>query len=516
MEDPHGDEDLDALAYQLTDGLMDASGTIGAQDPWMPATSGSFRPAVEYNQFYPLSSSVSNLEPNLSGSTFPPAGRHLPSFHEGFGETLSADANQNSLWYLPLSLPATSTRTTTAIGTQQDFDIFRAANVSDNSRQDFSQMPVEPGNSNSLGDAYDNFGNLGGGSINSAAAGDDLFAPLPFSSPPQDSDTDAPSFNQYLPPTTTTTQPQPSGTLNHSASIQHTPWLPPLQQSFGIPAGSGGSHEPNSDDQFIGLLGGDFPSPSLPPLSSSPPRLNSTNTQVSPVVPQSSFLSRIRGIFNTMPTQATSHTAASERGRRPRAPSLVDLTSPKLDREGDAHRALDRSTSMRAPNSRKRTRDSTTGSRAGTTERRTPSSTKSRPTKALKRQISKREDDPFAESSPAPQAEDDVLDLTATDELPPELQLPKVDNRVKLSKFQCSICMDDATALTVTHCGHLFCSECLHSALHIDHLKRTCPICRQKVELKTRPGAKQPKNSFYHLELKLMTANRKGKRPVGQ
>lgn len=128
-----------------------------------------------------------------------------------------------------------------------------------------------------------------------------------------------------------------------------------------------------------------------------------------------------------------------------------------------------------------------------------------------------------------------MLDLTSSTEVPAELLQPKVDNRTKLSKFQCSICMDDVAGLTVTHCGeftfisvlvrshlltpvpgHLFCSECLHSALHIDHMKKTCPICRQKVDVRPRPGQKQGKNTYFHLELKLMTANRKGKRPVGQ
>jgi hypothetical protein len=49
-----------------------------------------------------------------------------------------------------------------------------------------------------------------------------------------------------------------------------------------------------------------------------------------------------------------------------------------------------------------------------------------------------------------------TIDLTETNEVPAELQRPKVDNRIKLSKFQCVICMDDATALTVTHCGKPF------------------------------------------------------------
>lgn len=61
--------------------------------------------------------------------------------------------------------------------------------------------------------------------------------------------------------------------------------------------------------------------------------------------------------------------------------------------------------------------------------------------------------------------------------------------------------------------GHLFCSECLHSALHIDSSKKCCPVCRSKVDIRTT--GKNLK-SYYHLELKVMTATRKGKQPVGR
>lgn len=46
------------------------------------------------------------------------------------------------------------------------------------------------------------------------------------------------------------------------------------------------------------------------------------------------------------------------------------------------------------------------------------------------------------------------IDLT-TNEVPELLKQPEVkeDKRIKLSKFQCVICMDDATSLVVTNCG---------------------------------------------------------------
>lgn len=60
--------------------------------------------------------------------------------------------------------------------------------------------------------------------------------------------------------------------------------------------------------------------------------------------------------------------------------------------------------------------------------------------------------------------------------------------------------------------GHLFCSECLHSSLHIDSMKKTCPVCRTKVDLKDKKGKNT--KSYYHLELKVMTATKKGKQPA--
>ncbi|KAL1838886.1 hypothetical protein VTK73DRAFT_4213 [Phialemonium thermophilum] len=73
--------------------------------------------------------------------------------------------------------------------------------------------------------------------------------------------------------------------------------------------------------------------------------------------------------------------------------------------------------------------------------------------------------------------------------------------------------MDDVTDLTVTYCGHLFCSECLHSSLHIDPTKKICPICRQKIDMRPANGHYGARaKGFWPLELKLMTAKRSGKR----
>jgi len=52
-----------------------------------------------------------------------------------------------------------------------------------------------------------------------------------------------------------------------------------------------------------------------------------------------------------------------------------------------------------------------------------------------------------------------VMDLSNTDKVPLQLSRPKPKNEVKLSAYQCVICMDDVSGLTVTHCG-TFTAEC--------------------------------------------------------
>ncbi|KAK3191725.1 hypothetical protein K4F52_002149 [Lecanicillium sp. MT-2017a] len=107
-----------------------------------------------------------------------------------------------------------------------------------------------------------------------------------------------------------------------------------------------------------------------------------------------------------------------------------------------------------------------------------------------------------------------TIDLTEATEVPDELRRPEVDNRIKISAFQCAICMDDVTALTVTHCGHLFCKQCLHSSLQVETTKGKCPMCRAKIDIKARQAYTTKTKGYWPLELKLMTATRKGKRKV--
>ncbi|KAI0118729.1 hypothetical protein GGR51DRAFT_130700 [Nemania sp. FL0031] len=274
---------------------------------------------------------------------------------------------------------------------------------------------------------------------------------------------------------------------------------PPTSQVQPIPRrisrGPGPSR--NTDDHFLAALAQDFSSPSLPPVSglSSPTVLSpfdrSNSVAAGQGMPPS--LARRRG-----PNIGGAFDLTKEEPEFEAANSGVDLSIPSATMPPTTRRQA-----TADPSSRKRGPSGIT----------TPSS---RPSKARRKAPPVNGDD-----QPSPFDEDDlfglngvseIVDLSNATEVPAEYMAPKVDNRVKIGKFQCVICMDDTTALTVTHCGHLFCSECLHSSLHIDTMKRTCPVCRSKVDLKDKKG--KTAKSYYHLELKVMTATKKGKRPA--
>ncbi|KAF5250230.1 hypothetical protein FANTH_4555, partial [Fusarium anthophilum] len=101
----------------------------------------------------------------------------------------------------------------------------------------------------------------------------------------------------------------------------------------------------------------------------------------------------------------------------------------------------------------------------------------------------------------------DFIDLTKE-----EAQEPKKDDRVKLAAFQCVICFEGCSNLTVTHCGHLYCAFCLHQSLNAVETQAKCPMCRQKLDMKPRERYDSKTKGYWPLELKLMTATRKRKR----
>ncbi|KAI2463002.1 hypothetical protein F4781DRAFT_426725 [Annulohypoxylon bovei var. microspora] len=256
--------------------------------------------------------------------------------------------------------------------------------------------------------------------------------------------------------------------------------------------------ESNGDDYYLAALAdGEFSSPSLPPINSSP-RL--------PTRPQSSNLPKPLEIGEAMP----SHT----RVQRTSKGRLVDLTKE----EPDSTTGID-PTTLTMPPTRKRTAAAAHGDTRAVDSKRRRSSASSPTSGRVNRSKLKQGSDasPFIddESLCGPTSDDvhETIDLSNAADVPDNLLANKCDNRMKIGKFQCVICMDDTSHLTVTHCGHLFCSGCLHSALHIDNMKKTCPVCRTKVDPKEKKGKNQ--KSYYHLELKIMTANKKGKQPAG-
>ena len=68
----------------------------------------------------------------------------------------------------------------------------------------------------------------------------------------------------------------------------------------------------------------------------------------------------------------------------------------------------------------------------------------------------------------------DVVDLADTDEVPESMRAkPKPKNEIKLGAFQCVICMDNVTGLTVTHCGEfclLFLAVLLKLFVHVANI----------------------------------------------
>ncbi|KAH6693825.1 putative SLX8 protein [Plectosphaerella plurivora] len=134
----------------------------------------------------------------------------------------------------------------------------------------------------------------------------------------------------------------------------------------------------------------------------------------------------------------------------------------------------------------------------------------SRPTKHL-RVDSETDEDPFPNDHPQRDVAAAKPPSPVVAPAPEPAAAAKNANRIEFAAFQCAICMDNATNLAVTHCGHMFCSECLQSALTTETTRNKCPICRQKVETRERDTYNAKTKGFWHLELKPMTANKKGK-----
>ncbi|GAB1320191.1 hypothetical protein MFIFM68171_10401 [Madurella fahalii] len=294
----------------------------------------------------------------------------------------------------------------------------------------------------------------------------------------------------------------------------------PLHRPPDSSSGSTAAYEANSDDLFFlnELVSRDFSSP--PPILARSPREN-LSTRDTTSTPNLVGLSGTRPDRSDEPatTAGPAETPAvggdsddsevmPSHTRSKRAPRAGDLSFPPASSGSQAGPST-------RPTSSAGQRRSSRGSALQTSQQPLPSQSSS-----IKKR--KRDDDTAVVKGEADDedifgddlfGDHDVVDLVDMDEVPAEIRSQKTKNYVKLSAFNCVICMDDVTDLTVTHCGHLFCSGCLHSALNIDATKRICPICRQRIDnLPSNGKWSQRAKGYYPLELKLMTKTTLGKR----
>ncbi|TDZ71818.1 hypothetical protein CTRI78_v001803 [Colletotrichum trifolii] len=245
------------------------------------------------------------------------------------------------------------------------------------------------------------------------------------------------------------------------------------------------AREPNSDDFISALLNGDFSSPSTYPPAASASlgnrpenTLGLQNTTVPPEIrhrPPWLVDRAAQGTYSSPQNFLDSVTAP--RAQAPHSnPSRTDTEeSLFVSSESESEHKMPVQTRRRASVlSSDREADDTTLS---TTRKRTASS---RETNPAKRRRASQGSTPRVRATPAvqqlvlPKTEEDdifgdgkkmskgkakddqgedIIDLADSNEVPQEMLAPKEDKRIKLSGFQCVICMDDVTGLTVTHCG---------------------------------------------------------------
>ncbi|KAK2605456.1 hypothetical protein N8I77_008290 [Diaporthe amygdali] len=310
---------------------------------------------------------------------------------------------------------------------------------------------------------------------------------------------------------------------NPASRLEHTLTAPLHGSSINEPR-QDRLRETNNDDFLEALATGDFSSPSLPPYS-----------------PQSPPQHRPR--YDSRLNQSSYHQRPGFSARFGPAHRVPDPDSPlfKSEDQGDGdHDEDDKITidSLLAemPATRKRTRavaspDERDGpsapkrartavaQRAATPgrSRNTPRPATSRNYTPVQAAVTIESDDNDIDSlfdGDGEQGGVELYDLTKSeDAVPQHLFQPVKDSSIKLSTFECVICMDAATNLTVTCCGHMFCAQCLHQAMHTELTKKVCPMCRQRLD-KSTSKSRPPAKAFFHLELKLRPSKKSGKQPA--
>lgn len=268
----------------------------------------------------------------------------------------------------------------------------------------------------------------------------------------------APLRRLALPPTTTAPS---TARLDHEYALvsneapsfstpeqpQTSPPPPPLLLTLPLPQpGFGGNHFIDTLQAQIPGAGFDHfsapygnsqhPFPFWPPSMTSAPGLNSDSFE-----PEAA-----------MPSLANPPSARRRSSRR-LSNSVVDLTKE----ESRDNLTSSSPVPMALPPTRKRRRSTPAGgATSASNARRSSASQASKSIKTEAKRPSSRGDDTCVFGSSPPPAfhsDEEVLDLTEVNEVSANQKKIEADRRVKLSKFQCVICMDDVSNLTVTHCG---------------------------------------------------------------
>lgn len=89
----------------------------------------------------------------------------------------------------------------------------------------------------------------------------------------------------------------------------------------------------------------------------------------------------------------------------------------------------------------------------------------------------------------APSAEEELLQTQREQAIKAQQEDDENKGPLKIGKRQCIICMESFTNATITHCGHIYCHECLTQALiagekNSDRGTGNCPVCRKSVSRK--------------------------------
>ncbi|KAG6365489.1 hypothetical protein INS49_007100 [Diaporthe citri] len=304
----------------------------------------------------------------------------------------------------------------------------------------------------------------------------------------------------------------------------HHPLAPPFHDFPNDDFRQARQREPNSDDVLEALATGDFSSPSLPPYSPQNPPQH--QPQHDPIFNHSAHRQRPHSYYppaHRLPDPETGLFKVEDEGDGDH--DLDDKrTVDSLHSEMPATRKRNRAAAASpeehevGPSAPKRPRTAV-ARRAATPgrSRNTPRPAASRNYTPIPAAVAIESDDNDLDSlfdGDGDSGGVELYDLTKSDDgVPKDLFQPVKDSSIKLSTFECVICMDAATNLTVTCCGHMFCAQCLHQAMHTELTKKVCPMCRQRLD-KPTPKSKPPAKAFFHLELKLRPSKKNGKQPA--